>query len=702
MILHFPVAPPALNARRGCSILALTFLALPFALSVFPTSAQDDLPPPPEASVPPLSEMLGGGQDDVDPPAPEPLATPEPLDAPPPIEPLEPAESSGASPQPEFGSAPPPETTSDATGVPAPIEPPIIPAIPAPPDDNETRQIRPAATPSTLPSPTLPPLGDTGGGAQAREFSGDDVATVLRLLARQARINLVVSESVVGTVTMRLENVTAFEAIRIIANSKGFFIDEVDNVFYVKTAAEKAAEPQEPGDFRFSYARATDIAPLLQKQLVSKAEPIVDSRTNTIFYREVVSNLDPIKEFLKSVDSPTRQVMIEARLVEVAANPRQDYGIDWSGVLFNRTIGLRGSDLLDTRSRLTQRDSLNARGGSVNELFITPGGASGTITLEEGSIPDVEVSGGPLDPNGTTGTVDFGGSSSGNSVFDTFNSTRTVANSVLTSLGGFALNPSNLFNTIGGQFAILDVPSFGATLNLLNQDQDTEFIAHPRIVTLDNQEATIKIVREDPVPQLTFNAETATSEFSGFQTFEYGSTLVVRPTVNKDNYITLSVRPEISTTPGDQTYVLSGGSVVRAPIIDTRSLESNVLIQSGDTLAIGGLLQDETRKARTKVPVLGDLPLLGYLFQSRSNIREKRNLLVFVTPTALDLGQPTGLEDQVNTGLSQSAEEYADPDGWLNNARGSVRLVPPRSAKPLTSRYPIPGEPRRISAPGAP
>ena len=130
---------------------------------------------------------------------------------------------------------------------------------------------------------------------------------------------------------------------------------------------------------------------------------------------------------------------------------------------------------------------------------------------------------------------------------------------------------------------------------------------------------------------------------------------------------------------------------VASPVIDTRTLDSNVLIKSGDTLAIGGLLQDEVAKGRTKVPIMGDIPVLGYLFQSRNNARTKRNLLVFVTPTILDSRYGTGLEDQVS-GVHHSGEEYADPNGWRNNAKGAVRLVP-TSNRQLAAEYPKPGTP---------
>ena len=141
-----------------------------------------------------------------------------------------------------------------------------------------------------------------------------------------------------------------------------------------------------------------------------------------------------------------------------------------------------------------------------------------------------------------------------------------------------------------------------ATLRFLNEDADAEFLANPRIVTADNLQAKIEINRAQPVPQLNFNEQTATAVFGGFQDKKFGNTLIVTPSINKDNFVTLKVKPEISNKVGDSTFVFAGATV-SSPIIDTRTLESNVLIRSGDTLAIGGLLQDEVAKAHNKVPL---------------------------------------------------------------------------------------------------
>jgi type IV pilus assembly protein PilQ len=453
------------------------------------------------------------------------------------------------------------------------------------------------------------------------EFQGDDIGLVLRTLARQAKMNIVVSDKVgpvAGTVTMRIEDKTPREAIDIIVTSKGLVMDEVGGVFYIKTQEERAKEPTVSGSYTFSYAAAKDVLPLLQSQLQSGLPPQYDQRTNTVFYREAKSNFEKFQLFLEGIDRPTTQVMIEARLVEVNANPNQSYGINWAGTV----------------------------GGKDNPQTFRFGGTDAT------GVPKFGPNGGFL------------------------------PNDLLFKHG---------IGVVGEQFAILSVPQMSATLRFLNEDSDAEFLANPRVVTANNQKAEIKIIRAQPVPQLNFNEQTAQAVFSGFQDKEFGNTLTVTPIINKDDFVTLNVKPEISNKVADATFTF-GGAVVSSPVIDKRVLESNVLIKSGNTLAIGGLLQDEQTKGSTKVPVLGDIPIVGYLFQEKLNTRTKRNLLVFVTPTIIKQGYGTGLENQVS-GLTHSGEEYADPNGWRNNAKGAMRLVP-TSHRSLAADIPKPGVPK--------
>ncbi len=562
-----------------------------------------------------------------------------------------------------------PPTPANPAAVPAPIEPPI--QVPA-----NQQVIPPAVGGNALPGLPPPATAPLSNGSNLIEFQGDEIGLVLRTLARQAKMSIVVSDQVAttaGTVTMRIEDKTPKDAIDIIVTSKGLIMDEQKGTYYIKTAAEKAKEPTESGSYTLSYATAEKTVALLQGQLQSGVPPQFDVRTNTIYFRENRSNLDKIRLFLDSVDRPTKQVMIEARLVEVTANPRQSYGINWAGVV--------GSSAAP--QTLKYSGSLPGTTGVANAQSVTTTIVNGVPTQTVNPI--YNAAGLPV--QGTQ--------------IDTLPGFETT-NGVLNSQDFLFEATKSGLQAIGGQFAILSVPALSATLRLLNEDADANFLAHPRVVTSNNLEATIKITRAQPIPQLNFNEQTAQAVFSGFQDKEFGNTLKVTPSINKDGYISMKVQPEISNKVADAVFSF-GGATVTSPVIDKRTLDSNVLIHSGDTLAIGGLLQDEQSKGRTKVPVLGDIPILGYLFQEKLTQRNKRNLLIFVTPTIIEQGYGTGLEDQV-TGLSHSGEEYADPNGWRNNAKGSRRLVP-TSERQLAADYPKPGvppapkSPRRIRTP---
>ncbi|MEA3212146.1 MAG: type pilus assembly protein PilQ [Chthoniobacter sp.] len=568
------------------------------------------------------------------------------------------------------------------TAIPAPIEPPVqVSATPILPGTTTTTTtttngavIAAAPIPGAPLTPPLPgaaPGAPQVNGAHLNDFQGDPIDLVLRTLARQAKMNIVVSDQVSqtgGTVNMRIEDKTPREAIEIIVESKGLVLDESKSgVFYIKTQGEKQKEPTESGSFTLNYAQAKDVLPLLQTQLQSGVAPQADQRTNTVFFRENRSNLDKIKLFLQTIDSPTQQVMIEARLVEVTANPKQSYGINWAGVLGSsasaQTISLTGTAVTGTRT--------NSSTGTIGGTGVS----NSTFTTTNGD-PVVTTNNINSSSNNNTGTVG-----------------SAITNAFASSAGGFLRNAtsfSSLGSAVGGQLAILNVPQMSVAMRFLNEDADAEFLANPRVVTANNQQAIIKITRNQPVPQLNFNEQTAQAVFSGFQDKEFGNTLTVVPSINKDDFISLMVKPEISNKVGDATFTFSGATVT-SPVIDKRELNSNVLIHSGDTLAIGGLLQDEQTKGRTKVPILGDIPLLGYAFQEKLAARVKRNLLIFVTPTVIKQGYGTGLEDQV-TGLAHSGEEYADPNGWRNNAKGAKRLVP-TSHRQLVADYPTPGVP---------
>ena len=338
--------------------------------------------------------------------------------------------------------APPPGTTTTPV---APVAPPDATPAPAALDPSVPAPIAPppviTAPGATAPGTAAPPATDVAapanntnaGGARPREFQGDDVGQVLRLLARQAKISLIVSPQIVGTINMRLEDVTALQAIEVICQAQGYDFSQQNNVYYVKTPAEKAAEPTQADFYTFSYARAASVIPLMTSQLKSKAAaPQVDERTNTVFYQEAKSNVHAIREFLARVDKPTRQVMIEARLVEVNSNPTQSYGVNWAGVFGSST----------SPKTFQYGGTLPSAGTLVPaQTVVNQGQANQTL------VPKLDANGAPILLPGPSAPVSqpF---SDGIPVLNSF-----IRNGNLADLGG----------AISNQFAILSIPQFSAT-----------------------------------------------------------------------------------------------------------------------------------------------------------------------------------------------------------------------------------------------
>ncbi len=225
-------------------------------------------------------------------------------------------------------------------------------------------------------------------------------------------------------------------------------------------------------------------------------------------------------------------------------------------------------------------------------------------------------------------------------------------------------NPSPLEfgnNLANGQWtyptAILDVGSFNVVLSYLNSDSDTELLANPRVVTADNSKAKIAIATQYPIPTFTYSETKGAFTISGFEFKDIGIVLNVTPRINKNEFVTLDVAPEAGSQSGVANF--QGVSI---PIVDNRSASTTVLIKSGNTLAIGGLMRQDTTDQYTKVPVLGDLPGLGALFRSKSLTKTKRDLLIFVTPTIVNPESQTGYEQYIG-GLP--AEELFTRDKWL-------------------------------------
>ena len=211
--------------------------------------------------------------------------------------------------------------------------------------------------------------------------------------------------------------------------------------------------------------------------------------------------------------------------------------------------------------------------------------------------------------------------------------------------------------------ALLDGGTADIIFSYLSQDTDSELLANPRVVTTDNVKARISIATQFPIPNFSFSEQTASLQINGFEYKDIGIILNVLPRVNKDDFITLEVAPEASSSTENATLQSGGGSAVQIPIINTRTATTTVLIKSGNTLAIGGLMRLDNTDGYTKVPLIGDAPLIGALFRSKSLNKTKRDLLIFLTPTIVrGDSQTTGYEKYAK-GLPPK-EVYAN-DKWI-------------------------------------
>ena len=226
---------------------------------------------------------------------------------------------------------------------------------------------------------------------------------------------------------------------------------------------------------------------------------------------------------------------------------------------------------------------------------------------------------------------------------------------------------------------VLDAGSVNLVMSYLNRDADTELLASPRVVTTDNGKAKVAIATQYPIPSFQFSESTGAFQINGFEYKDIGITLNVTPRINKNEFVTLEVTPEASSQTGTAD-LSSGGSTVQIPIIDTRTATTTVLIKSGNTLAIGGLMREDVLDTYSKVPIAGDVPGLGVLFRNKKLSKLKRDLLIFLTPTIVTPDSQTGFEKYYG-GFPH--EEVYTNDKWMphDNARPNPRNFVPWMSK---------------------
>ncbi len=237
--------------------------------------------------------------------------------------------------------------------------------------------------------------------------------------------------------------------------------------------------------------------------------------------------------------------------------------------------------------------------------------------------------------NGTSAST-ANGTTSGTTVGTTGTTDRTITDAVANTLSNSATNAVNSLigltnsgSTNRLASAVFSSSDFNVIVSALKQQNNSKVVSNPTIVTLNNTEAVINIGQEFPVPSYTYNEQRGSFEVSGFTYKPIGIILKVTPQVNARGVIKLALEPEVSIQNGSTSFGGAGGAQI--PIIGTRKVKTQVSLKDGYTMGIGGLISSATSHGGTKVPILGDIPLLGRLFSSKSVNDEATNLLIFIT-----------------------------------------------------------------------
>lgn len=386
-------------------------------------------------------------------------------------------------------------------------------------------------------------------------FQNISTREALSVIADFTGLNMVISDTVSGSLTLRLKDVPWDQAFEIILQSRGLDMRKNGNVIQVAPREEIAAkekieysalqeitelEPLRTENFQLAYAKAADIVSLIssdkQKILSNRGSANFDLRTNMVFVKDTPSNLEEVRKLIKLVDIPVRQVLIEARFVE-------------AGETFNHTLGGRLGYTGPTIA-VGGTARANVSGGSLN----LPGAASG--------------------------------------------------------IGGLTMS---LFNAAATETLTLE-------LNASAVDGTTKNIASPRVVTGDKTPATIESGVEIPYLQASSSGATNVA----FKKAVLG--LTVTPQITPEDSVTMKISVSQDTV---------GSIYAGIPSINTKRVDTQVLVENGGTVVIGGVYTQEANDTTDAVPGMADIPVLGWLFKVNTKVKTKKELLVFITPKIL-------------------------------------------------------------------
>jgi type II secretory pathway component GspD/PulD (secretin) len=471
------------------------------------------------------------------------------------------------------------------------------------------------------------------------QFQDVPITTAIESLARLAGINYLLDPKIgygqpdqngqikpEPTLSFRWENVTAQQALLALLDNYGLQLVEnpKTGIDKITTKEPNALPPLITRVVQLKYASTSNmevaVVSLLSDDKRSRVVP--DARTSQLVIVATETGQSAVDTLLNQLDKPTRQVLIETKLVELSSNPTTTKGVDWSGTLQAQNVSF-GNGVLNPSSLSTK------------------------------TIPGTPV---------TTSTT-FGG--------HTISSTTAPGSSTATTLNSQPSSGGLSLNTLGGLtpgIGFLSADGAKAVLSFLNESSEAQVVSTPRIVTLDNETATISVTRDFPIINVTASTAGVSSGSSQITYSNIGTVLQVTPRITANDYIWLKVIPDVSSyfTTVNKTVA---GTTYSADEFDSRHIETQVLIPNAHTLVMGGLVKDNPNAQYTKVPILGDIPILGLAFRSENKSMEKDNLLIFITPTIV---QDTDFKATTSDFLNNSERTMKDPMNmhtWLDSAQ---------------------------------
>ena len=489
-----------------------------------------------------------------------------------------------------------PKGTAPQVQAPAAPVAQAAPQAPAPDDKNNApkQEVKQPEAPSPEEAKVIP-------GNVTVNFKGVDIKTVLSYISEVAGIDIVAAPDVKGLIDLKLNNKPWKVALDVIVRNYGFAYERDGDIIRVVTIDKLKQEEVTTQAFKLNYGKAKDIVGSVEDVVGERGNVTYDDRTNTVVVTDIPTNVYRVGQIIQRLDKETSQVLIEARVLETVLGNNEKLGIDW-----NVKISASGAKRPITAPfNYSGIDSALTKGfyplvqTGVDTNISTSTGASGSTTTS------------PY-PTGASGSQGFPFVDYSQSIFkDTFT------------------------------FGTLDFSQCKAVLEFIESRSDTNIVSNPRIATLNNNPANIIVGQTINLPKYERNSTTGKMEITGYDAKDLGIKLKVVPHINEKDEIVVELTPEISDFVRYDTLDASSGIV--APVFSSRYANTKVMLKDGDTIFIGGMIKENIVDGKKKLPFIGDLmgdvPFLGLLVTKKEKIKQKVELIFFITVRLMKPGQ---------------------------------------------------------------